>query len=190
MIALGVGQRADILVKAMNQSVGILAFYMRSNIVACSQNDGIQTEARAIIVYPGGQALRNIEGLPNVGPAAVTAPQACANDPLDVTEPAFPIPVTAPSTTVTLNIQPKSNGTNILFYLGNDTFRANYGFPSLGARVWQNATSILDLPHTNVLRMGSNTTIRAIIYNYDDAPHPIRKSSLLPTQESAPFFLD
>ncbi|KAI9717839.1 MAG: hypothetical protein M1828_007078 [Chrysothrix sp. TS-e1954] len=171
MIALGVGQRADVLVSGTGKPGDV--YWLRANIAACSQNDGILTEALAVIRYSGGKAGVYPTAAPNIGPAASTDPRSCANDALATTNPAFAIPVTAPSTTITLNIKMESNGTHMLYHFGNNSFRAQYSYPDLGVRLWQNASGILQSPGTNILQMGSNTTVRAVIYNYDDAPHPI-----------------
>lgn len=174
MVALSVGQRADVLVYG-DGAVGNTV-PLRANIVGCARSDGIADEARAVIAYqanatsnvrpPGGSVFMNY------GPAANSNPQSCANDPFDVTIPAYPIPVKAPATTKTLNIQMKSNGTHMIYYFGDNSFRADYTTPNLLNKLagWSNLNSV---PSRNVLAFGSNSSIRAVIYNFDDAPHPI-----------------
>lgn len=169
VIALGVGQRADVIVYGSGKTGE--KYWMRSNIVACSINDGVLTEARAVIYYQGA----NTDSLPtapaNQGPANSTSVMSCGNDPLTSTVPTYSLAAETPSVTKEIDIALKSNGTHMLYYMGNNSFRANFNNPILSATFGGTLGSLL--PNKNVWNLGTATTARAVIYNYNDAPHPI-----------------
>lgn len=169
MIALGVGQRADVIVYGSGKKGDVV--WMRSNMVACSVNDGQLTEALGIIYYPGADPIILPSAPPNSGPAASTDPRSCSNDPLTQTEPTFPLVASTADAVKTFNISMKSNGTHMLMYMGDQSFRANFNDPVLSHALTSRLLNID--PQRNVWNVGPAKTMRAIIYNYDDAPHPI-----------------
>lgn len=169
MLALAVGQRADVIVFGSGKKGE--KYWMRSNIVACSLNTGELTEARAVIYYQGAD-VKSLPSAPaNQGPGSSTSIMSCANDPLSATEPTFSLAASTPDTTRQLNIAAKSNGTNILFYMGNNSFMVDFSDPILMHAI-NGATAKLPAAR-NVVDVGGSDTARAIIYNYNDAPHPI-----------------
>lgn len=169
MIALGVGQRADVIVYGSGKKGDVV--WMRSNMVACSINDGQLTEALGIIYYPGADRNTLPSAPPNTGPAASTDPRSCSNDPLSQTEPTFPLVASTPDAVKEFDINMKSNGTHMLMYMGDQSFRANFNDPVLSHAL---SSRLLGLdPQRNVWNVGAAKTVRAVIYNYDDAPHPI-----------------
>ena len=129
MIALGVGQRADVIVYGSGKRGDVL--WMRSNMVACSFNDGLFTEALGIIYYPGADPNTLPTAPPNTGPAASTDPRSCSNDALTQTEPTFPLKASTPDAVKEFDISMKSNGTHMLMYMGSQSFRANFNNPVL-----------------------------------------------------------
>jgi FtsP/CotA-like multicopper oxidase with cupredoxin domain len=171
MIALGVGQRADVIVHGSGKSGDM--YWMRSNIVTCSINDGLLTEARAVIYYQNASHDSLPTAAPNTGPAATTSMMACGNDPLTNTVPAYSISAGNPGVTKEIDIAMKSNGTHNLYYMGNSSFKANFNWPVL-SHVWDVNNPISSLPpNRNVWNLGTATSARAVIYNYNDAPHPV-----------------
>ncbi|KAL9048731.1 MAG: hypothetical protein Q9162_007571 [Coniocarpon cinnabarinum] len=171
MIALGVGQRADVIVRATGKPTDVV--WMRSNIVGCSLNDGSLTEALAIIYYEKSDHVSLPTAGPNQGPAASTSLTSCANDPLTKTVPAYPLAIDPTPELYTFNISLHSNGTNLLFYMNNATASYNYDVPALLA-VIGNTNGLSWWPSTNSKVLNHTaTSVRVVLYNYDDSAHPI-----------------
>lgn len=120
---MGVGQRADVIVFGSGKQGD--KYWMRSNIVACSINDGILTEARAVIYYQGADTTTLPSAAPNTGPAASTSIMSCANDPLTATVLTYSLAAASPSVTKEIDITFKSNGTHMLYRMGNYSFRVS-----------------------------------------------------------------
>lgn len=169
VIALGVGQRADVIVFGSGKPTD--KYWVRSNIAGCSLNDGILTEALGVIYYQNSDHKTLPTALPGIGPAASTALTACANDPLTQTVPAYSLAAATNPLTQSFDIKLKSNGTNMLLYFGNNTFRVDFNDPILSHALTSD-NGHYD-PARNVWNTGSASAVRAVIYNYDDAPHPI-----------------
>ncbi|KAK5746224.1 hypothetical protein LTR17_000958 [Elasticomyces elasticus] len=169
VIALGVGQRADVIVFGSGRSGD--KYWMRSNIVVCSINDGVLTEALAVIYYQGADTKTLPAAAPNQGPAASTSPMSCGNDPLTSTIPTFPIAVAKPNVTQELAISLKSNGTHMLYKMNNVSFRADFNDPLINHAF---DSTLRNLPaKRNIWNLGTATEARVVIYNWNDAPHPI-----------------
>ncbi|KAK3613029.1 laccase, multicopper oxidase, benzenediol:oxygen oxidorectuctase, partial [Elasticomyces elasticus] len=146
-------------------------FWMRSNIVVCSINDGVLTEALAVIYYQGADTKTLPAVAPNQGPAASTSPMSCGNDPLTSTIPTFPIAVAKPNVTNELAISLKSNGTHMLYTMNNVSFRADFNVPLINHAF---DSTLRNLPaKRNIWNLGTATEVRVVIYNWNDAPHPI-----------------
>lgn len=124
MIALVVGQRAHVIVYDSGKSTDKV--WMRSNIVGCSVNDGLLTEALGAIHYQDADTKTLPPAAPNQGPAAKTNPRFCGNDPLTATVPAFPLKASTPGITSNLDIRMKNNGTHMLLNFGDASFRDNF----------------------------------------------------------------
>ncbi|KAF7192116.1 oxidoreductase ptaK [Pseudocercospora fuligena] len=170
MVALAVGQRADVIVFGSGKKGD--KYWMRSNIVGCSLNDGVLTEARAVIYYQGADTKTYPSAPANQGPGIDPSPRSCANDPLANTEPTYPLAAATPDVTQTFDIPTKNNGTNIIFTMGNYTFRANFNQPLLWKAL--NKTLYQVSVTRNLWQLDENAKVaRAIIYNYNEAPHPI-----------------
>jgi FtsP/CotA-like multicopper oxidase with cupredoxin domain len=174
MIALGVGQRADVIVYGSGNPSD--TFWLRSNIIACSVTDGLLTEALGAIYYENADMTTLPTAAPNQDPAADPSPRSCGNDPLTVTIPAFPLKASDPGITRDLNIRMKNNGTHLLLNFGDNSFRADYNDPLLArALVGMNGAYAAA---RNVWNVGAAKTMRAVISNYDNAPHPVSALSL------------
>jgi len=174
MIALGIGQRADVIVYGSRNPSD--TFWLRSNIIACSVNDGLLTEALGAIYYENADMTTLPTAAPNQGPAADPSPRSCGNDPLTVTVPAFPLKASTPGVTKNLDNRMKNNGTHLLLNFGDNSFRADYNDPLLArALVGMNEAYAAA---RNVWNVGAAKTMRAVISNYDNAPHPVSALSL------------
>jgi len=168
MLALSTGQRAEVIVHGCGKPNGV--YWMRSNIVGCSLNDGQLTEALAVIYYDKANLNTLPIEPPNQGPGADPSPKSCGNDPLTKTIPSFPLPAKNPDITQTFDLNAKSNGTHMVMYFGNNTFRANFNRPVLYDLL--GGLSKFD-PMRNTWSIGTAKTVRLILYNWNDAPHPI-----------------
>lgn len=164
-VSLGVGQRADVLVSGSGGSGE--AYWMRSNIKGCSNNDGVSPLALAAIYYEGADEEKKPNTLSTVND---DAQMFCANDPLQTTIPTYPVAISDPSTTDEIDITLGSNGTHELYYMNNQTFHGDYNDPVL-----------LEANHGNlsypdvwaVHNYGSNKSVRLVVNNYDTAFHPM-----------------
>ena len=95
----------------------------------------------------------------------------CGNDPLSQTVPTYAIAPGPPAVTEVLPLEFKPNMTGyLLWYMANRTFRANYNDPILLEAKLGN----LDFPDIrNVHDYGSNSSLRFIVENTGNQPHPM-----------------
>lgn len=170
VVALGVGQRADVIVFGAGKKGS--KYWMRSNIVSCSLNDGQLTEARAVIYYQGADTKTLPSAPANQDPAAGTSPMLCANNPLAKTVPTYSLPARKADAIRQFDIAVKSNGSHLLYYMGNQSFGADFNKPLLphALNYW-----LANLPpRRNFWNLNQATVAMAIIYNDDEhAPHPL-----------------
>lgn len=64
-----------------------------------------------------------------------------------------------------------NNGTHMLMNMGNSSFRANFNDPIL-RRAMVGINNLYE-QQRNICNIGTAKTMRAIIYSYDSAPHPV-----------------
>ncbi|KAI9672710.1 MAG: hypothetical protein M1831_000145 [Alyxoria varia] len=171
MLSLGVGQRADVIVEG-NGKKGEL-YWMRSTIEGCSLNDGLATQALAAVAYTGADKSVSPKSVVAKGAFTDNSPGTCANDPLSTTEPVYPISVQGgASVTRDMKIEAKSNGTHIVYLINGKSFRGDYNKPLLAA-----VHSSRDLsgipPERNLWDFGTNSSVRIVIYNHHNQPHPM-----------------
>ena len=164
VVTLSVGQRTDILVKATGQPTD--AVWMRGyRPVNCGPSAGGE-EVMAAIFYEDADRSQ----LPTTQPGPNAYNTYCGNDPLSETVPYFPMSPGEPSTTDVLPIEFKSNGTALLWYIADRTFRIDYNDPILLEAKLGN----LDFPFIeNVHNYGTNKSVRFIIENAGNQPHPM-----------------
>ncbi|KAI4157769.1 MAG: hypothetical protein L6R39_000600 [Caloplaca ligustica] len=165
VVSLGVGQRSDVLVKAIGKPQD--AYWMRATLAAnCTRSTTLY--GKGVVLYE--KADRNVR--PNT--TAYHLPEInCANDDLAKTVPLFPItPDPHPSSTeiIELDFKPNATGHNV-FLFNNATFRANYNNPLLLLANQKNHTPFQ--PEWNIYNFGSNKTIRLVINNLYVAVHPM-----------------
>ena len=142
---------------------------MRSDVSAtCSLNQG-NPNALAAIYYEDADT----NGFPT-SKATTYHDNLCANDDLNKTIPFFPFPATSkPAFTQELNITFGLNATKYnLFYINNQTFRANYDHRVLLLANDGNTSYPYD-PEWNVYNFGTNASIRLVAYNEFAASHPM-----------------
>lgn len=164
VITLGVGQRSDVVVKATGDSTD--AVYMRAYRPAdCALSNGNE-EVLAAIYYE--DADRSELPVSSAGPNAYN--NDCSNDLLSLTKPYYPMKAEDPSVTEILPIELRSNGTHLVWYQANRTFRVNYNDPIL-LRANQGDNDYPEIE--NVHNYGTNKTLRFIIENPGNQYHPM-----------------
>lgn len=113
VVTLGVGQRADVLVKAKDcqeTQKGRKAFWIRSNIT-CS--DAKQPYGLAALYYDGADTSVDPDSIPWDMPD----PKTCANDDLVITKPLFKMKLPEPSFTMHMDISVRKNASNVTHFL-------------------------------------------------------------------------
>lgn len=164
-ITLAVGQRSDILVKATGKPTD--AYWMRAyKPPPCWPTRG-GDEAKAAVFYERADVTKD----PTTSPGPNAYNQYCGNDPLSQTVPSYRIAPGEPAITEVLPLEFKPNMTgNLLWYMANRTFRANYNDPILLEAKLGNFN--FD-PIRNVHNYGSNQSLRFIVENTGVQPHPM-----------------
>ena len=163
-LTLAAGQRNDVLVKFDGEPTDSVWMrgYRPTNCGPSAANPGV----KAAIFYQ--DADRSKEPTTQPGPNAYTT--NCANDPLSQTIPVYPIDPGEPSVTEIIPIEFESNGTALLWYMANRTFRADYNDPILLEAKLGN----LDFPYVrNVHNYGTNNSVRFVFENTGTQPHPM-----------------
>ncbi|KAK5678143.1 hypothetical protein LTS10_009313 [Elasticomyces elasticus] len=168
-VTLAVGQRTDVLVKATGNPTD--AVWLRGyKPPPCWPTHG-GDEAKAAIFYENADRTQ----APTSAPGPNAYDQYCGNDALSQTVPTYPISPGYPSVTEILPIEFKANGTppadvNLLWYMANRTFRADYNEPIL-LDANQGKTDFDYL--RNVHNYGTNNSVRLIVENTGAQPHPM-----------------
>jgi FtsP/CotA-like multicopper oxidase with cupredoxin domain len=164
VVTLAVGQRSDVLVKATGNPTD--AVWMRAyRPPLCGPTAGGE-EVKAAIFYEDADRSQ----VPTTAPGPNANNSYCGNDPLSQTVPFYPIAAGDASTTEVLPIQFNDNGTALLWYIANQTFRIDYNDPILLEAKLGN----LDFPDIrSVHNYGTNKSVRFIIENPGHQPHPM-----------------
>lgn len=164
VLTLAVGQRNDVIVTATGSPTD--AVWMRGyKPPVCWPSHG-GNEVKAAIFYQ--DADRSQQPTSSPGPNAYNT--YCGNDPLSETVPYYPITPPQPSVTEVLPLEFISNGTNLLWYTANRTFRVDYNDPMLLEAKLGN----LDYPEIeNVHNYGNNNSVMFIFQNTGVQPHPM-----------------
>nr|POE62972.1 oxidoreductase ops5 [Quercus suber] len=164
VVTLAVGQRSDVLVKAIGSPGS--SYWMRGyKPPPCWPTRG-GNEVKAAVFYE--QADRSQE--PTSAPVAGAYSNYCGNDALSQTVPFMSLDPGEPTVTEVIPLTFQSNGTNLLWYMANRTFRADYNDPVLLEAKLGN----LDFPYErNVHNYGTNRSVRFIIENAGVQPHPM-----------------
>jgi FtsP/CotA-like multicopper oxidase with cupredoxin domain len=191
VISLGVGQRSDVLVKAIGKPTD--SYWMRSTI---GRNCALARNffAKAVVLYE--DAPRNATPttspyfLPEVNCANVSgffdyffikrSAQSSSyltrvvQDDLALTVPLYPITPDlsdVKTQVVGLTFGPNATGNN-LFYVNNSTYRPNFNKPLLLLAHHQNSSYQYE-PDWNVYDFGKAKRIRLVVNNLNSASHPM-----------------
>lgn len=182
VVTLGIGQRSDVIVAAAENFTE--AFWMRSELdVPCLNGTVLRPLARAVVRYPGaspnilpnttGHAWESIDCL-NVSQVYISAQFSLLithQDPLSVTIPLTPQPVSEPTLVQNLDIAAAPNASgHIVFIVNNSTFRANYTASLLSAAA-DGITAYPTHPEYNLYDFSRETTVRIIIRNLFPVMH-------------------
>lgn len=156
VVTLGVGQRADVLVKA-DAGKPNSAFWMRSNLTVCSA--ARQPNAVAAVYYDRA----NVSATPTSGAWSVPDPGTCANEDLDISEPLYPIPLPDPTFTQTMDIESYKNASNVTLWKFNGvSMRTDYNNPVL---LLANDGNYSYPAEWNTVNYYRNSSIRIIVNN-------------------------
>lgn len=162
VVTLGVGQRADVLVKADQASS--TPYWMRSSIAACSPTR--QANALAAIYYD-----QQSDAKPKSKAWDVPDPKTCANDDISKSTPIFRIPAGQPTVTHEFVIDTFTNATGYpLFKFDGVSARVNMNEPPL---LLANAGNYNFQPEWNVHNFAQNQTVRMIVTNKTPGAHPM-----------------
>jgi FtsP/CotA-like multicopper oxidase with cupredoxin domain len=173
-VTLGVAQRTDIVVTAIGTTGQ--SYFMRSNLgnlgAGCSVTDGVSPEAVAAVYYQGADT----NSLPTTT-TGLTAAQLkdCGNDPLTQTVALCPItPDPNPPSSNEVDIVFGNNGTTFVWFMNNSSFRGDYNTPVLPQ---VHAGNLTFPSEWNVFNLGSNSSVRFVIYNhFQFGAHPMHVS--------------
>ena len=161
MVTLGVGQRTDVIVQGLSNPKG--AYFIRSN-ATCAEAK--QPYALAALYYQ--------DAPPTALPTSVASDPpstSCDNDPLGTTVPMYPIAITNPDQTYTLNLTAGQNASSVwLWSINSSSFRADLSQPVLMQAQTGNLTFP---PQWNVVNTGSAGSYRVIFNNNSPLPHPM-----------------
>ncbi|KAK7944014.1 hypothetical protein LTR80_009547 [Exophiala xenobiotica] len=178
-ITLGVGQRTDVLVTA---SAAPGSYWLRAyNQPQCGDSNG--PDGRGIIYYSGIDPKTTPTDTDTTGSTPPPVNVRCQNDALASTVPMYAIPAAEPDTTITLTISgsPNTTGAGAFHWTFNDVaYNGNLDAPLLFDAVQSSsssssssATTLTFAPTSNVYNIGTNDTVRIIVYNTLPAPHPM-----------------
>ncbi|KAE8381899.1 multicopper oxidase-domain-containing protein [Aspergillus bertholletiae] len=169
VVTLGVGQRTDVIVEATGNPTE--AYWMRASIdIECLNATASYQTVQAAIYYE--QADSN--AAPTSNSTAIWESNNCRNDPLDTSVPYYAqTPPSTPAMTETLEITLGQNATgNVLFFVNNSSFRANYNTPLLLLGRHGNFSYPYS-PNFNLYNTGANSSIRLVVYNLFAMQHPM-----------------
>ena len=166
-VTLGVAQRTDVLVRANGSPDR--SYYMRSNISTVC-DPARNPNAVAAIYYQQADTSK----LPNSTPQKYDVDQ-CANDPLAKTVPAESLtPPPSPALTETIEIGLGFNKSgNQLFFMNNSSFCGDYNSPILLLANAGNNTAYPAHPEWNSYNVGTNSSVRIVLYNTTPLWHPM-----------------
>lgn len=165
VITLGVGQRADVIVKATGQPAD--AYWMRSTISTCSK--GKQPNALALVFYQNADK--------SISPPSTAQPDttdACSEGTLGNVTPFYSLtPTATPEKTIEIDITVGRNSSgNFLWSLNNSTFRTDYSNPVLP--LLESGGNPSTFPREwNAYDFGTAKSVRLIINNNSPVSHPM-----------------
>ncbi|KAI0384307.1 putative multicopper oxidase [Hypomontagnella monticulosa] len=169
VVTLGVGQRVDVLVHAHAEPGS--AFWLRSNLTSCSITK--QPLALAAIYYEGTET----DTMPTSIPWDVPDPGTCENDDIAITKPSFAMALPEPSWTQHMDIGFFTNSSgSFLWEFGGVAAKVDYNNPTLLQAHSKGGFQFG--PNANLIDYGTNSSIRIIVNNPTNSPHPIHVHGL------------
>jgi len=138
----------------------------------CSLNDGHLFEVTAAIYYENADTSKPPITTNQIDPTLLLFPNACANEPLNETVPAYAMAVKEPSVTLNFLMTGGENATNaFVWWINNVTFLADYNDPTLLEAKLGN----YDFPRERaVYDMANQTSVRIVMQSVGfPASHPM-----------------
>jgi FtsP/CotA-like multicopper oxidase with cupredoxin domain len=161
VVTLAIGQRTDVIVEAIGKPGD--SYFMRSQLgqgFFCTLNDGVSPNALAAVYYEDADTDSVPQSTSSVTPEQLAV---CQNDDLSTTQPLCKIDLPKPDVTQRINFDFKSNGTNFIWYLNNQTYHGNYNSPIL-LDAKQGRTKFE--PEWNVYQFSGAKHVRIHLVNY------------------------
>ncbi|KAH8708530.1 laccase-1 precursor [Phaeosphaeriaceae sp. PMI808] len=169
VVTLAIGQRTDVVVEAIGKPGD--SFWMRSQLgqgFRCTLNSGVSPNALAAVYYNGANTDLVPQSTSNVTPEQLAI---CKNDELTAAIPICKIPIGKPDVTKRIDIDFRSNGTNFIWFLNNQTYRGDYNAPVL-VDVKEGKTSFQ--ADANVYQFPGAKNVRIHLVNYGiSGGHPM-----------------
>lgn len=160
VVTLAIGQRTDVIVEAVGKPGD--SFFMRSQLAQgfrCTLNTGVSPNAVAAVYYEGADTDSVPATTSSVTPTQLTT---CTGDPLSASVPLCKIPLPAPDHTERVTFDFRSNGTNFIWFLNNQTYRGDYNQPTL-LKAKRGETDFK--PEWNVYQFPGATNVRLHLVN-------------------------
>ncbi len=156
IVTLAVGQRTDVVVQAKGSAGD--SSWMRSTFdSACSDTNSFY--GLAAVYYEDANTMAAPRSIGYEIPPNL----ACTNDPLNMTEPAFSMTPSEPATTLELRMDLAPNASlSRLWTMNNSSFYSDLNSPVMLEAIHGNDTFG---SMRNVFNMGSNGSVRLIMYN-------------------------
>lgn len=145
IVTLGVGQRSDVVVMGSGKATD--AVWMRVSSgpsgenaagpapegeAGCALNNGVGNVTTAAIYYNKATASIPPNTTTTIPISRYLFPDACANDPVEDTVPAYVIPVKTPSVVLPIEVVAGYNSTGAFhWYMNNVTFQNDFNDPTL-----------------------------------------------------------
>ncbi|KAK4982538.1 hypothetical protein LTR50_007698 [Elasticomyces elasticus] len=180
LVMLAVGQRTEVVVEATGESTD--SVWMRitegpsglgpAGNTGCSLNDGKAFETTAAIYYENADTEIAPTTETSIDPSRYLFPLNCNNQPLDITVPAYVMPVKEPAATLSFLMTGGVNATGkFVWWMNNITYLADFNDPTL----FEAKLSNLNFPIPRaVYDMGTNSSVRIIMTSVGfQASHPM-----------------
>ncbi|KAF2768645.1 hypothetical protein EJ03DRAFT_389791 [Teratosphaeria nubilosa] len=183
LVTLGIGQRADVIVQGVDDPRA--SVYMRvtegpsalqppgDHPKGCSLNTGVSTTALAAIYYEDADTTVPPNSTSQIEESRYLAPDACQDQPLNLTVPLYEMELKEPETTMSLTVTGGLNASSdFVWYINNISLYADYNDPTL-FEAKLNTPGYQYPPERAVYDMGSNASVRIILQAVGlPAPHP------------------
>lgn len=166
LVTIGVSQRTDIVFKATGKPTD--AVWMRGyRPPPCGPSAGNE-EVLAAIFYEDADTSK----LPTTSANANAYDQSCMNDPLTDTVPYHPLAAPTPGKTENIVLNYQSNGSALVWYLNEQTFRIDLNDPILLETKLGNAADLPPIRNAHIY--GNNiSSVVVVIENPGFQPHPM-----------------